>query len=50
MALSLDEVLVNLVEGEKDDDSTTTANFVDEGNTPINSNPNRLNSKKIWYF
>ena len=44
MAISLDEAFVNVVECEKDADSSATSNFVDEGDIPTNSTPNQLNS------
>ena len=44
-----DEVFENVVECENDDaDSSATSNFVDEGDIPTNSTPNRLNSSKIY--
>ena len=52
MAISLDEAFENVVEYEKDADSSAKSNFVDEGDIPTNSTPNQSNSidleSKIW--
>ena len=45
MTIPVNEVFENLVELENDDaDSSATLNFVDEGDIPTNSTPNKSNS------
>ena len=48
MTIPVDEEFENVVECENDDaDSSAASNFVDEGDIPTNSTPNKSNSRLV---